>query len=80
MQTSTNGAMGSERPDEVIAVIQNVLYRLDPGTVAAGDLFLEPSRATCLIYTAGISQAPIVYGAAALLGGLVGLVATSLKR
>jgi hypothetical protein len=63
--------------EEVVGVIQNVLYRQDPNYVAAGDLFLESSQAIYVAYIAGISPAPIVYGAAAALGGLVGALAVS---
>jgi len=63
---------GSEGQSEnAVGVIENIVYRPNAQQIALGDIFLEPSKATYIAYGLGLSFAPIAYGAAAALGGLM---------
>ncbi len=63
---------------ETVAVLANMLWRSNFETVLLGDIFLERDRATFIPYGGFRCTTPIVTGAAAVFGGLVGVVANQL--
>lgn len=63
---------------QTLAVVPNMLSRLDSETVALGDIFLEAGRLVFIPYGAFRSSAPIVTSAAAALGGIVGAISNKL--
>ena len=65
-------------PQECKAVLKNILHRTDWQSVSLGDLFLDEAVARFIPYSGFRYSAPIVSGAAAVLGGLVGAVSNRL--
>lgn len=71
-------SIDSEENNKQYAVIENILMRTDWERVLLGDIFFDQSNVTFVPYGGFRNTAPIISGAAAVFGGLVGVVSNKL--
>src|ERR1035438_5593911 len=72
----------TEPTEKAIGVIENVLYQTqdqDDGNFFIGDIFLEKSIATYIVYNGGFAPGGLAYGIAGAVGGVVGILSVPNK-